>query len=55
MNRGSDIGHGSRNRSSGYGFPPELDVRDPTDEDIAKIIKNLAKYGGERVGTLYLS
>jgi hypothetical protein len=23
------IGHGSRDRSSGYGFPPELDVCDP--------------------------
>jgi hypothetical protein len=25
--------------SGGYGFPPELDVCDPIDEDIAEIIK----------------
>ena len=29
----------SRDRSSGYGFPPKLDVCDPIDEDIAEIIK----------------
>ena len=33
--RGSGIGHGS----GGYGFAPKLDVCDPIDEDIAKIIK----------------
>jgi hypothetical protein len=32
LNRDWFIGHGSRDRSGGYGFPPELD--DPIDEDI---------------------
>jgi hypothetical protein len=47
--RGSGIGHGSRDRSGGY--PHRLEVCDPIDQDIAEIIKNLAKYGGERFGT----
>ena len=41
--RGSGIG-----RSGDYGLPPKLDMCDVIDEDIA-IIKNLGKYGGERV------
>jgi hypothetical protein len=32
MVRGSGIGHGSRDRSSGYGFPPKLDVCDPMEK-----------------------
>jgi hypothetical protein len=35
MVRGSGSCHGS----CGYGFPPELDVSDPIDDDIAEIIK----------------
>jgi hypothetical protein len=34
--RGSGICHGS---CGGYGFPPELDVSNPIDEDMAEIIK----------------
>lgn len=30
---------GSGDRSGGYGFPAQLDVCDPIDEDIAEIIK----------------
>jgi hypothetical protein len=41
--RGSGIGHGSRDRSGGYGFPPELDVCDPIDENMAEIIKTNQK------------
>lgn len=35
--------------SGGYGFPPKLDACDPIDKGRSGIIKNLAKYGGERV------
>ena len=32
--RDSGIGHGSLDRSGGYGFPAEPDVCDPIEEDI---------------------
>jgi hypothetical protein len=41
--RGSGIGHGSRDCSGGYGFPPKLNVGDPIDEDIRENHKNQQK------------
>jgi len=51
MVRGSGTGHGSRDRSGGYGFPTELDDLMIDQDRIAEIVNNLAKYGGERVGS----